>query len=137
MTGRSYEVTRTDSEWRRILTAEQYQVLRHKGTERAHTGKYNAHKDAGSYLCAGCGQQLFHSTDKYDSGSGWPSFVRPVADAIREHRDDSHSMARTEVTCSRCGGHLGHVFPDGPAPTGQRYCVNSASLTFRAGETNR
>ena len=134
-TTRSYEVTHTDSEWRRILTAEQYQVLRQKGTERAFTGQLNTHREEGSYLCAGCGQDLFHSSDKYDSGSGWPSFTRPMPSAIQEHRDHSRGMDRTEVVCARCGGHLGHVFPDGPAPTGLRYCVNSVSLKFQPGET--
>ncbi|AKH43827.1 peptide-methionine (R)-S-oxide reductase [Altererythrobacter atlanticus] len=122
----------SDQEWRERLTPEQYRVLREAGTERAFTGKYEKNKAAGEYVCAGCGQPLFESDDKYDSGSGWPSFTRPVdADAVDEHRDMTHGMVRTEVVCARCAGHLGHVFPDGPGPDGMRYCINSAALEFK------
>ena len=123
----------TDAEWRERLTPEQYQILRQAGTERAFTGKYEKNKAAGEYVCAGCGQPLFESDDKFDSGSGWPSFTRPVAeDAVEESRDSSHGMVRTEAVCARCGSHLGHVFPDGPRDRGGlRYCVNSASLDFK------
>ena len=121
----------TDAEWRERLTPEQYQVLREGGTERAFTGKYDKNKAAGEYRCAACGQVLFESGDKYDSRSGWPSFTAPAQDeAVEEHSDTSHGMTRTEVTCARCEGHLGHVFPDGPGADGLRYCINSAALDF-------
>ena len=125
-------LVRTDAEWRELLTAEQYRILRQKGTERAFTGEYYESKQPGVYVCAACGQELFSSDEKYDSGSGWPSFYQPVdglaSDKVDMERDHSMFMARTEVHCSRCGGHLGHVFDDGPKPTGKRYCINSASL---------
>ena len=124
-------VSKTDAEWRQQLTPEQYAVLRQKGTERAFTGQYWNTKDAGTYKCAGCGEVLFVSDTKFDSGCGWPSFYQAAnTNAIAEARDTTHGMVRTEVTCSKCGGHLGHVFDDGPNPTGLRYCINSASLQF-------
>ena len=123
----------TDAEWRERLTPEQYAILRQKGTERACTGQYEQNKAAGEYVCGACGQPLFESEDKFESGSGWPSFVRPAEDgAVEEHTDASHGMTRTEVVCSRCEGHLGHVFPDGPREEGGlRYCINSAALDFK------
>ncbi len=121
----------TDAEWRERLSPEQYQILRQAGTERAFTGKYEGNKATGVYMCAGCGTPLFSSETKYNSGSGWPSYTAPVeADAVNELTDVSHGMARTEVRCAKCEGHLGHVFPDGPGPEGLRYCINSASLDF-------
>jgi len=126
------KVKLSDEEWRERLGAARYHVLRQGGTERAFTGEYEANKAAGEYLCAGCGAALFSSDTKYNSGSGWPSFYAPEgAGAVDEHRDVSHGMVRTEVRCARCEGHLGHVFPDGPTPTGLRYCINSASLDFK------
>ena len=127
----SDKVEKSEAEWREELTPEQYRVLREKGTERAFTGKYDKNKADGEYHCAACGQLLFESSDKYDSGSGWPSFTAPAeSDVIEEHRDMTHGMIRTEVTCSNCAGHLGHVFPDGPGENGLRYCINSAALEF-------
>jgi len=121
----------TDEQWRERLTREQYEVLRRQATEPAFTGKYVDMKDDGSYRCAGCGAVLFSSDTKFESGTGWPSFYEPaIAENIEARPDRSHGMARTEVVCRRCGGHLGHVFNDGPNPTGLRYCINSCSLEF-------
>lgn len=126
---------RTDAEWRTRLDDEQYRVLRQSGTEPAFTGALWDHKDDGTYGCAGCGTPLFSSETKYDSGSGWPSFWEAIdANAVELHRDTSHGMSRIEATCAACGGHLGHVFDDGPQPTGQRWCINSAALEFQPGE---
>ncbi len=123
------EVDLTDEEWQERLTPEQYAVLRQHGTERPFTGEYVNVKDDGMYTCAGCGAQLFASDTKFESGTGWPSFYEPaVAEAVELRTDSSHGMSRTEVLCRRCGGHLGHVFNDGPAPTGLRYCINSCAL---------
>ena len=124
-------VNLSEREWREKLTPEQYQVLREAGTERAFTGRYVDNHDEGEYRCAGCGELLFDSQTKFDSGSGWPSFTQPAAATVSEHTDVSHGMRRVEVRCGRCDGHLGHVFPDGPGPTGLRYCVNSAALEFK------
>ena len=125
-------VPATEEEWRRILTPEQFHILRERGTERAGTGEYAFTKDHGVYRCAGCGAELFSADTKFESGTGWPSFFEPIRDgAVQLHVDRSlFGMARVEVTCARCGGHLGHVFEDGPRPTGQRFCMNSAALSL-------
>jgi peptide-methionine (R)-S-oxide reductase len=129
------KIEKTDEEWRAELTPEQYEILRQKGTEAPFTGEYNDAKEDGMYLCAACGAELFSSDTKFDSGTGWPSFYKPASeDAVEEEADNSLMMRRTEVMCSRCGGHLGHVFPDGPEPTGERYCINSACLVLDPGD---
>jgi peptide-methionine (R)-S-oxide reductase len=123
------KIKKTEEEWRRELTPEQYHILREKGTERAFTGEYEHTKTGGVYRCAACGNELFSSDTKFDSGSGWPSFFDPMSsDRVETHEDNKFGMRRVEVTCARCGSHLGHVFPDGPRPTGMRYCINSTSL---------
>ncbi|MBI4063160.1 MAG: peptide-methionine (R)-S-oxide reductase MsrB [Elusimicrobia bacterium] len=126
------EFSKTEDEWKKILTPEEFHVLREKGTERAFTGKYHDHKAKGVYVCAACGAVLFKSDHKFDSGTGWPSYWQPAdLKAVAEEQDSSFFTKRTEVLCSRCGGHLGHVFNDGPQPTGKRYCINSAALKFQ------
>lgn len=127
----TYPVERSDEEWRGRLTAEQYRVLRRHGTERAGTSPLDREKRPGTFHCAGCDAPLFDMAAKFDSGTGWPSFTAPLPDAVGTRTDRTLFMVRTEVHCARCGGHLGHVFPDGPRPTGQRYCMNGVAMTFR------
>jgi peptide-methionine (R)-S-oxide reductase len=125
-------VKKTDAQWREQLDAEQYQVARQGGTERAFSGKYWDHWEPGAYNCVGCGTPLFESTTKFDAGCGWPSYYQPVnSEVVERIVDNSHGMVRIEVRCNRCGSHLGHVFPDGPEPTGERFCINSASIDFK------
>ncbi|MBN2049422.1 MAG: peptide-methionine (R)-S-oxide reductase MsrB [Spirochaetales bacterium] len=133
--GESWEVNLTEEQWKEKLTPEEYHVLRQKGTEQAFSGEYYYLKDDGVYHCAACGNPLFASEAKYESGTGWPSFWEPVSeDSVRTFEDFSYGMQRVEVVCGRCGSHLGHVFPDGPEPTGDRYCINAISLDFKASE---
>jgi peptide-methionine (R)-S-oxide reductase len=127
-------VLKTDAEWRAALSPEQFRVLREHGTERAGTSPLNYEKRTGVFSCAGCGTPLFESTTKFESGTGWPSFYQPLEGAVKTSVDQSYGMKRVEVHCARCGGHLGHVFPDGPRPTGERYCMNGVALQFRPDE---
>src|SRR6202167_1567084 len=131
MDDEDFEVARSDREWRQTLSREQFQVLREHGTEPAGTSPLNREKREGTFTCAGCGQPLFSSETKFESGTGWPSFWKPLERAVGTTTDRSFGMTRSEIHCARCGGHLGHVFPDGPAPTGMRYCMNGAAMTFK------
>ncbi|NAS30230.1 peptide-methionine (R)-S-oxide reductase MsrB [Flavobacteriaceae bacterium R38] len=128
---KKYPVTKTDEEWKASLTPDEYRVLRQKGTERPHTGEYNLHFEEGEYRCRACDTKLFESDSKFNSGCGWPSFDKSIEGTVEYLRDTSHGMIRTEILCANCGGHLGHVFDDGPTDTGQRYCVNSLSIDFK------
>lgn len=131
-THKVYQVTKTDAQWKQILKPEAYYILREKGTERAFSGKYNNIHEKGEFYCAACSNLLFDSKQKFDSGTGWPSFWQPAAAKnVEENKDSTFGMERTEVNCAKCGGHLGHVFDDGPEPTGLRYCINSDALTFK------
>jgi len=130
MTDETFPVQKTDDEWRKSLTPEQYEVLREHGTERAGTSPLNKEKREGRFICAGCGAPLFDSDTKYESGTGWPSFYKPLDGAVGTNVDKSYFMVRTEVHCAKCGGHLGHLFPDGPPPTGERFCMNGAAMRF-------
>jgi peptide-methionine (R)-S-oxide reductase len=127
----TFEIEKSEAEWRKTLSPEQFRVLRQHGTERAGSSPLDKHYAAGTYACAGCGEPLFTARAKFDSGTGWPSFTQPIKDAVATRTDRSLFMTRTEVHCRRCGGHLGHVFPDGPHPTGQRYCINGVALAFK------
>ncbi len=127
---KTFPVTRSDAEWRQLLTPEQYDIMRRHGTERPGSCALNYEKRAGTFYCAGCDQPLFKSALKFESGTGWPSFNDPIPGAVEESEDTSYGMRRTEVHCSRCGSHLGHVFPDGPPPTGLRYCINGVAMKF-------
>jgi peptide-methionine (R)-S-oxide reductase len=128
--GEHFPIEKSDDDWRRELSPESYNVLRAHGTERAGTSPLNDERRAGTFVCAGCDQELFSSATRFESGSGWPSFYEPLAGAVATQEDHRHLVQRTEVHCARCGGHLGHVFPDGPEPTGERYCMNGAALKF-------